>query len=78
MPHPRVRLTPTGADIPDGVLADLRDRFAAVRADLDLSHADPAESLAEAEGRAAQPPTRTERDERAPRGIARSPPTARC
>ena len=37
MPHPRVRLAPTDADIPDGVLRALRDRFAAVRAELGLS-----------------------------------------
>ena len=63
MPHPRVRLTPTGADIPDGVLADLRDRFAAVRADLGLTLDYPAEALAEAERVAAQPPPMPERDE---------------
>ena len=31
MPHPRVRLAPTDAEIPGGVLQALRDRFVAVR-----------------------------------------------
>ncbi|GAA4403281.1 RNB domain-containing ribonuclease [Fodinibacter luteus] len=65
MPHPRVRLAPTGADIPDGVLAALRDRFAAVRAELDLSLDYPADALAEAARVAAEPsglPTRDETD----------------
>ena len=48
MPHPRVRLDPTDARIPDGVLAALGDRFTAVRAELGLSLDYPAEALAEA------------------------------
>ena len=63
MPHPRVRLAPTDADIPDGVLQALRDRFAAVRAELGLSLDYPADALAEAEQVAASPPDLPERDE---------------
>ena len=56
MPHPRVRLAPTDADIPRRVLQALRDRFAAVRAELGLSLDYPADALAEAEQVAAAPP----------------------
>ena len=63
MPHPRVRLDPTDAPIPDGVLAALGDRFAAVRAELGLSLDYPAEALAEASVVAAQPPGLPTRDE---------------
>ena len=56
MPHPRVRLAPTGVEIPDGVLEALSDRFAAVRAELGLSLDYPADALAEAERMAAAPP----------------------
>ena len=63
MPHPRVRLAPTDAEIPDGVLAALRDRFAAVRSELGLSLDYPADALAEAQQAAAGPPALPERDE---------------
>ena len=63
MPHPRVRLDPTDARIPDGVLAALGDRFTAVRAELGLSLDYPAEALAEASAVAAEPPGLPERDE---------------
>ena len=56
MPHPRVRLAPTDADIPDGVLQALRDRFAAVRDELGLTLDYPADALAEAEQVASSPP----------------------
>ncbi len=65
MPHPRVRLAPTDADIPQGVLQALRDRFAAVRAELGLSLDYPADALAEAEQVAAAPPDLPGRDETA-------------
>jgi len=65
MPHPRVRLAPTDADIPQGVLQALRDRFAAVRAELGLSLDYPADALAEAEQVAAAPPDLPRRDETA-------------
>ena len=63
MPHPRVRLDPTDAPIPDGVLAALGDRFTAVRAELGLSLDYPADALAEASAVAAEPPGLPERDE---------------
>jgi exoribonuclease R len=63
MPHPRVRLAPTDADIPGEVLQALHERFAAVRAELDLSLAYPADALAEAEQVAAAPPGLPDRDE---------------
>ena len=56
MPHPRVRLAPTDAHIPDGVLQALLDRFTAVRAELGLSLDFPADALAEAEQVASSPP----------------------
>ena len=56
MPHPRVRLAPTDADIPDGVLRALRDRFAAVRTELGLSLDYPTPALEEAQRVAASPP----------------------
>ena len=65
MPHPRVRLAPTDADIPGEVLQALRDRFAAVRAELGLSLDYPADALAEAEQVAAEPPGLPDRDETA-------------
>jgi exoribonuclease R len=65
MPHPRVRLAPTDADIPGEVLQALVSRFAAVRAELDLSLDYPADALAEAEQVAAAPPGLPERDETA-------------
>ena len=65
MPHPRVRLAPIDADIPQGVLQALRDRFAAVRAELGLSLDYPADALAEAEQVAAAPPDLPGRDETA-------------
>ena len=65
MPHPRVRLAPTDADIPGEVLQALTDRFAAVRAELGLSLDYPADALAEAEQVAAAPPDLPERDETA-------------
>ncbi len=65
MPHPRVRLAPTDADIPDEVLEALRDRFAAVRAELGLSLDYPADALADAEQVAADPPALPDRDETA-------------
>ncbi|MFL6150890.1 MAG: RNB domain-containing ribonuclease [Ornithinibacter sp.] len=55
MPHPRVRLAPTDADIPGEVLHDLEERFAAVRDELGLSLDYPADALAEAEQVAAAP-----------------------
>ena len=63
MPHPRVRLAPTDADIPGEVLQALEDRFAAVRAELGLSLDYPADALIEAEQVAAAPPGLPERDE---------------
>ena len=65
MPHPRVRLAPTDAEIPGGVLQALRDRFAAVRAELGLSLDYPADALAEAALVAASPPDLPDRDETA-------------
>jgi exoribonuclease R len=65
MPHPRVRLVPTDADIPDGVLRALRDRFAAVRDELGLTLDYPADALAEAEQVASSPPDLPGRDETA-------------
>ncbi|HET7820766.1 MAG TPA: RNB domain-containing ribonuclease [Ornithinibacter sp.] len=65
MPHPRVRLAPTDADIPAEVLQALLARFAAVRDELDLSGDYPADALAEAEQVAAAPPGLPERDETA-------------
>ena len=65
MPHPRVTLAPTGAEIPDGMLRSLRDRFAAVRAELGLSLGYPADALAEAQRVAAAPPDLPKRDETA-------------
>jgi exoribonuclease R len=65
MPHPRVRLVPTDADIPGEVLQALEARFAAVRAELGLSLDYPADALAEAEQVAAEPPGLPERDETA-------------
>ncbi|MFL6165867.1 MAG: RNB domain-containing ribonuclease [Ornithinibacter sp.] len=55
MPHPRVRLAPTDADIPGEVLHDLEERFAAVRDELGLSLDYPADALGEAEQVAAAP-----------------------
>jgi len=65
MPHPRVRLAPTDADIPGEVLQALTDRFAAVRAELGLSLDYPADALTEAEQVAAAPRGLPERDETA-------------
>ena len=65
MPHPRVRLAPTDADIPQGVLRALGDRFAAVRSELALSLDYPADALAEAALVAASPPDLPDRDETA-------------
>ena len=65
MPHPRVVLAPTDADVPQGSLAALRARFEAVRAELDLSLEYPADALAEAQQVAASPPSLPERDETA-------------
>ena len=65
MPHPRVRLAPTDADIPGEVLQALEARFAAVRDELGLSLDYPADALAEAEQVAAAPPALPERDETA-------------
>lgn len=63
MPHPRVRLTPTDAEIPGGVLGALRERFTAVRAELGLSLDYPADALTEAEQVATSPPDLPARDE---------------
>jgi exoribonuclease R len=63
MPHPRVTLAATDAAIPDGMLAALRDRFAAVRAELGLSLDYPADALAEAQQVAATPPDLPSLDE---------------
>jgi exoribonuclease R len=63
MPHPRVRLAPTDADIPHEVLQALRDRFAAVRAELGLSLDYPDVAEAEAARVASAPPGLPERDE---------------
>ena len=65
MPHPRVRLAPTGTDIPGEVLHDLEARFAAVRDELGLSLDYPPDALAEAEQVAAAPTGLPERDETA-------------
>ena len=65
MPHPRVRLAPTDADIPGEVLHDLEARFAAVRDELGLSLDYPADALAEAEQVAAAPAGLPGRDETA-------------
>ncbi|QKE85022.1 RNB domain-containing ribonuclease [Arthrobacter sp. NEB 688] len=56
MPHPRVVLRPTDADTPRTVEQALRDRFAAVRAELGLDGPYPADALAEAERVAAEAP----------------------
>ena len=51
MPHPRVRLSPTDADIPGEAVHDLESRFAAVRAEFGLSLDYPADAIrAEAPG----------------------------
>ncbi len=63
MPHPRVRLDPTDAQIPGGVLSALKERFSAVRAELGLSVDYPPEALAEAAGVAADPQGLPEADE---------------
>ena len=63
MPHPRVRLAPTDADIPDGVLGALRERFDAVRGELGLGLDYPGDALAEAQRVAAAPPSLPDRDE---------------
>ena len=63
MPHPRVTLAPTDAAIPDGVTAALRERFAAVRAELGLMLDYPADALAEAQQVAGTPPDLPQRDE---------------
>ncbi len=73
MPHPRVRLAPTDADIPGEVLQALTDRFAAVRAELGLSLDYPADALTEAEQVAAAPPGLPERDETARALLHRRP-----
>ena len=65
MPHPRVRLAPTDADIPGDALHDLEARFAAVRAELGLTLDYPADALAEAAQVASAPPGLPERDETA-------------
>ncbi|MFQ6173219.1 RNB domain-containing ribonuclease [Oryzobacter sp. R7] len=65
MPHPKVVLTPTDADVPTGSLAALRARFEAVRAELGLSLDYPPDALAEAERVAEAPPAPPERDETA-------------
>jgi exoribonuclease R len=65
MPHPRVRLAPTDADIPHEELQALRDRFAAVRAELGLSLDYPDDAEAEAARVAQDPPGLPERDETA-------------
>ncbi|HEU5456278.1 MAG TPA: RNB domain-containing ribonuclease [Nocardioides sp.] len=65
MPHPRVRLAPTDADIPGEVLQALEDRFAAVRTEFGLSLDYPADALTEAEQVAAAAPGLPERDETA-------------
>lgn len=56
MPHPRVALRPTDADTPRTAEQALRDRFAAVRAELGLDAPYPADALAEAERVAAEQP----------------------
>jgi exoribonuclease R len=56
MPHPRVVLRPTDAEVSAGVGRALRERFAAVRAELGIDGAYPADALAEAERVAADPP----------------------
>jgi exoribonuclease R len=63
MPHPRVTLAPVDAEIPDGTLAALRERFAVVRSELGLPTDYPADALAEAERVSAAPPDLPERDE---------------
>jgi exoribonuclease R len=63
MPHPRVRLAPTDAQIPGGVLSALVGRFSAVRAELGLSLDYPQKPLAEAAAVAADPPGLPERDD---------------
>lgn len=63
MPHPKVVLTPTDADVPARSLEALRRRFEAVRAELGLGQAYPPDAVAEAERVAAQPPAPPERDE---------------
>jgi exoribonuclease R len=57
MPRPRVVLRPTDAATSREVARALRERFAAVRAELDLDGPYPAAALAEAERVAARPPT---------------------
>lgn len=56
MPHPRVVLRPTGADVRDGATAALRERFAAIRTELGLAAPYPADAVAEAQ-EAARVPT---------------------
>src|SRR5215207_9359532 len=63
MPHARVRLAATDADIPDGVLRALRDRFTAVRSELGLSLDYPTPALEEAQRMAASPPDQPTLDE---------------
>ena len=55
MPHPRVTLSPTEAETPEGVVAALRARFEAVREELGLSLDYPVEARREAEAVAAAP-----------------------
>ncbi|GGL25862.1 RNB domain-containing ribonuclease [Phycicoccus endophyticus] len=63
MPHPRVVLRPTDADIARRVEEPLRARFAAVRSELGIAGPYPADALAEAERVAAAPPQEGYRDE---------------
>ncbi|NHA70248.1 RNB domain-containing ribonuclease [Phycicoccus flavus] len=63
MPRPRIVLRPTDADAPRELVQALRDRFAAVRAELGIDGPYPADAQAEAERVAAQPPAPPERDE---------------
>ncbi len=56
MPHPRVVLRPTDAEVSGGVGRALRARFDAVRAELGIDGAYPAQALAEAQRVAADPP----------------------
>ncbi len=65
MPHRHIRLGPSQATTTDGVDRVLRQRFEAIRAELEVDAPYPQEALAEARSAAAEPHDLPERDESA-------------